>query len=159
MTRQTATPRSIFARRGTRSLKATTRPKAGDGVTSTRSCWISVIAPYHRDARMAHQFGRPRKQQIGLHPVRGVPVRAVRALVAELNRLRAGAQAVIAEALRLRRRQELSARQIAVPLIPFDIFPRQHELGPVYRLRPRLRALAEKAIIAGTHRLETSRAS
>jgi len=24
-----------------------------------------------------------------------------------------------------------------------DIFPRQHELGPVYRLRPRLRALAE----------------
>ena len=59
-------------------------PQGWGCVTSTRSCWISVIAPYHRDARMAHQFGRPRKQQIGLHPVRGVPVRAVRALVAAI---------------------------------------------------------------------------
>ena len=49
--RRTATPRSTFTRRVIRSSKAMTRPKAGGGVTSTRSCSISAIAPPRTTAR------------------------------------------------------------------------------------------------------------
>ena len=44
-TRRTATPRSIFTIRAIRSSKAMTHPKAGDGVTWTRLCSTSAIAP------------------------------------------------------------------------------------------------------------------
>jgi hypothetical protein len=68
------------------------------------------VRPDHRldhieDARMPHQLGRPRKQQVGLHPVRGVALQTVGVLIAQLDRFGAGAQAVIPEALRLHRRQ------------------------------------------------------
>ena len=79
-----------------------------------------------QDAGMAHQLGRPGKQQVRLHPVRGMALQTVRVLIAEQERLGAGAQAVIAKALRLCRRQQPSSRQIAVPPIEFDFFPRQH---------------------------------
>src|SRR3954447_6242791 len=89
---------------------------------------------------MAHQLGRPRKQQIGLHPVRGVALETVRVLIAQLDRLGTGAQAVVAEALGLGRRQEPSALQIAVSPIASDIFLRQHDLVPVHKTAARLNA-------------------
>jgi len=79
-----------------------------------------------QDAGMAHQFARPGKQQIRLHPVRGVALQTVRVLISEHERLGAAAQTVIAKALRLRRRQQPSSGQTAVPPIEFDFFPRQH---------------------------------
>ena len=52
---------------------------------------------------MAHELGRPREQQVGLYEVRSVALQAVRVLVAEFERHSAGAQAILAEALGLRR--------------------------------------------------------
>ena len=92
------------------------------------------------DPGMAHQLGGPREQKVGLDPVRGVAFQAVRVLVAELDRLGAGAEAVIAEALRLRGRQQPPARQIAVPPVEFDFFTRQHGFVPVDTTAARLNA-------------------
>ena len=49
--RRTAMPPSIFTRRAIRSSKAMTRPKAGGGVTSTKLCSTSAIAPPRTTAR------------------------------------------------------------------------------------------------------------
>jgi hypothetical protein len=92
-----------------------------------------------QDADMAHQLGRPGKQQVRFHPVRGVALQTVRVLIAEHERLGAGAQAVIAKARRLCRRQQPSSRQIAVPPIEFDFF-RDSIAIPVDQTASRLNA-------------------
>jgi hypothetical protein len=68
-----------------------------------------------------------------------VALQTVRVLIAEHERLGAGAHAVIAKALRLCRRQQPSSRQIAVPPIEFDFF-RDSIAIPVDQTASRLNA-------------------
>jgi len=93
-TRRTAAPRSTSTRRIIRSSKATTRPKVGGRVASTRLCSISAIAPRRTTVRSLATIESDRALIATLtryEPIRTptvTPPLAVFAVDAEMNRIR-----------------------------------------------------------------------